>query len=204
MGQNDFMPPLILASSSVSRAHVLASAGVQFVQDAPRVDEGAVKERLQNEKASAAECAETLAKLKAIKVSHKHKKALVVGADQVLECDGNWFNKPVDIEQARISLLALRGKTHQLWTCAAVARGGGVIWKHVSVAHLTMRPFTESFLNWYVARAGDLVTQSVGAYQLEGPGAQLFSKIHGDFFAILGLPLLPLMAFLRESEAVLI
>ena len=202
MGKNDMMAPLVLASSSGSRARVLASAGLNFIQDAPLVDEAPVKERLQNENASAAECAEALAKLKAIKMSYKHKKAFVIGADQVLECDGNWFNKPVDVDQARNLLLALRGKTHQLWTCAAIAKGGAPIWKHASVAYLTVRPFTDSFLDWYFARVGDLATQSVGAYQLEGPGAQLFSKINGDFFAILGLPLLPLMAFLRESEAV--
>lgn len=193
---------LILASASKSRATLLRSAGVSVEIIPAHADEDAVKASLKAEDATAAQCAETLAELKAIQVSQRHHNALVIGADQMLECDGVWFDKPADMAGARNHLVNLRGKTHALPTAVAVALNGARIWHHVAIPRLTMRPFTDAFIDTYLALAGAAVLTSVGAYQLEGPGAQLFSRIDGDFFTILGLPLLELLAFLREHEVV--
>ena len=193
---------LILASASKSRATLLRSAGVSVEIIPAHADEDAVKASLKAEDATAAQCAETLAELKAIQVSQRHHNALVIGADQMLECDGVWFDKPADMAGARNHLVNLRGKTHALPTAVAVALNGARIWHHVAIPRLTMRPFTAAFIDTYLALAGAAVLTSVGAYQLEGPGAQLFSRIDGDFFTILGLPLLELLAFLREHEVV--
>jgi septum formation protein len=152
--------------------------------------------------ASASDLAETLAELKARKISGRHGGALVVGADQVLDCQGKWFDKPVDRAAARAQLLDLRGKMHELISCVCVLRDGERLWHHIGRARLTVRPFTESFLDDYLDQVGDAVLQSVGAYQLEGRGAQLFSRIDGDYFTILGLPLLPLLDFLRNHGVV--
>jgi len=195
-------PPLILASASKSRANMLRAAGVPVEIVPAHADEDAVKDALKAEGASAADCAVALAELKAVQVSQRHHGVLVIGADQMLECEGRWFDKPKDMEGARGHLLAMRGKTHVLPTAAAVALNGAVIWHHVANPRLTMRPFSDAFIDEYLALAGNAVTSSVGAYQLEGPGAQLFSRIDGDFFTILGLQLLDLLAFLREHEAV--
>ena len=194
--------PLILASASKSRANMLRAAGVAVEIVPAHADEDAVKASLQAAGATAADCATALAELKAVQVSQRHPEVLVIGADQMLECEGRWFDKPKDQEGARGHLLAMRGKTHVLPTAVAVALNGAVIWHHVASPRLTMRTFSDAFIAHYLALAGDAVTTSVGAYQLEGPGAQLFSRIDGDFFTILGLPLLDLLAFLREHEAV--
>lgn len=192
--------PIILASASKSRAAVLRAAGVVVDIVPANTDEDSVKASLKAEGATAAQCAETLAELKAVQVSQRHDNALVIGADQMLECEGFWFDKPADLAGARRHLLNLRGKTHVLPTAVAVALNGARIWHHVALPRLTMRSFSEAFVDSYLAEAGAAVLTSVGAYQLEGPGAQLFSRIDGDFFTILGLPLLELMAFLREHE----
>ena len=193
---------LILASASKSRANLLRAAGVAVEIIPAHTDEDSIKVSLKAEDATAAQCAETLAELKAIQVSQRHDHALVIGADQMLECDGAWFDKPTDMAGARDHLVAMRGKTHALPTAVAVALNGARIWHHVAVPRLTMRPFSDTFIDGYLELAGPAVLTSVGAYQLEGPGAQLFSRIDGDFFTILGLPLLELLAFLRENEVV--
>jgi septum formation protein len=142
--------------------------------------------------------AEALAELKALSVSGE-REALVIGADQMLAVDGRVMDKPQDIAEARQHLLMLRGKTHELLTAAVVSRGKEIVWRHVDVPRLTMRDFSDAFLDDYMLRAGENTLRSVGAYQLEGLGAQLFARVEGDYFSVLGLPLLPLLAFLREQ-----
>ncbi|MDX2221809.1 MAG: Maf family protein [Rhodospirillaceae bacterium] len=190
--------PVILASASTSRARLLRSAGVPFSQVAAAVDEAAVKAALHAEGATAADCAETLAEMKAVKVSQGQPDALVIGADQLLDCRGAWFDKPQDMAAARRHLTALSGTTHTLATSVVVAQGGARIWHHAEQPALTMRTLSEAFIAHYLDAVGDAVLSSVGAYHLEGRGAQLFTRIDGDYFAILGLPLIPLLAFLRE------
>ena len=192
--------PLILASASKSRANLLRAAGISVEIVPAHADEEAVKASLKAEGATAAQCAEMLAELKAVQVSQRYDNALVIGADQMLECDGVWFDKPADMDAARSHMMILRGKTHVLPTAVAVALNGACIWHHVAMPRLTVRPFSDAFIETYLESAGTSVLSSVGAYQLEGVGAQLFSKIEGDFFTILGLPLLQLLAFLREHE----
>ena len=193
---------IILASASKSRATLLRAAGVNIEIIPAHADEDAVKASLKAEGASAADCAEALAELKAVQIAQRHHEALVIGADQMLECEGRWFDKPADLAGVRAHLTALRGKTHVLPTAVAVALNGSVIWRYVASPRLAMRPFSDAFIETYVSLAGTAALSSVGAYQLEGPGAQLFSRIDGDFFTILGLPLLELLAFLREHDAV--
>ena len=192
--------PLILASASKSRANLLRAAGISVEIVPAHADEEAVKASLKAEGATAAQCAEMLAELKAVQVSQRYDNALVIGADQMLECDGVWFDKPADMAAARSHMMILRGKTHVLPTAVAVALNGARIWHHVAMPRLTVRPLSDAFIETYLESAGTSVLSSVGAYQLEGVGAQLFSKIEGDFFTILGLPLLQLLAFLREHE----
>jgi septum formation protein len=193
---------VILASASKSRAQVLRAAGVAIEIVPSHADEESIKASLKAEGATAAQCAETLAELKAVQISQRYPEALVIGADQMLDCEGQWFDKPVDMAGARNHLLTLRGKTHVLPTAVCVALNGSRIWHHVALPRLTVRPFSEAFIDIHLAQTGTAILSSVGAYQLEGPGAQLFSRIEGDFFTILGLPLLELLAFLREHDVV--
>jgi septum formation protein len=193
---------VILASASKSRASLLRAAGIAVDIVPAHADEDAVKASLKAENASAAQCAEVLAELKAVQVSHRHPEALVIGADQMLECEGLWFDKPADMAGARNHLVALRGKTHTLPTAVAVVLNGSRIWHHVATPRLNVRNYSDAFIETYLESAGTAVLSSVGAYQLEGLGAQLFTHIDGDFFTILGLPLLPLMSFLREHGVV--
>ncbi|MFP5514152.1 MAG: Maf family protein [Alphaproteobacteria bacterium] len=190
-------PLLVLASGSRTRAAMLEQAGVSAILDKPLVDEDEVKAAGRAEGVPADAVAEALAELKAQRITRRHPGALVVGADQMLECEGRWFDKPADRAAARAQLLDLRGKTHRLVSCAVVVRDGERMWHKVDSARLTMRNFSEPFLDDYLDRVGDDVLHSVGAYQLEGLGAQLFQRVEGDFFTILGLPLLPLLGFLR-------
>ncbi len=194
--------PLILASASKSRANLMRSAGLAFEIVPAHVDEDAIKASMKAEGASAADCALALAEFKAGTVSQRYPEALVIGADQMLDCDGVWFDKPKDAAGARNHLLTLRGKTHVLPTSVTIALNGAPIWHHTGTPRLTVRSFSDAFLDEYLAAVGEAVTSSVGAYHLEGRGAQLFSKVDGDFFTILGLPLLELLAFLREHRVV--
>ena len=194
------MTPLILASSSVTRRHMLEAAGLAVQFEAPDVNEMPIKTAARRAGLTAGEAAARLAEAKALAVSGPD--GLIIGADQILECDGIWHDKPANLDAARQQLLALRGRSHRLWTAVVVARTGIAVWRHIAAAELTMRMFSDDFLDGYLSRVGTNALSSVGAYQLEGLGIQLFEKIEGDFFTILGLPLLPLLGYLRQSDAV--
>ena len=187
----------MLASASSARAQVLDGAGIPYLRDPASIDEGEIKSACRAKGATVV--AEALARAKAEAVSPRHHGALVVGADQILECGDTWFDKPADGERAAAHLRSLRGRTHRLVSAVCVVRDGKRIWRHVETARLTMWGFDDAFIDRYLERAGPAVLESLGAYRLEGVGAQLFSDIQGDFFAILGLPLLPLLAFLRRN-----
>lgn len=193
------MVEIVLASASAARVAMLRNAGVDLIADSPAIDESEVKEALKADGASAGDVTETLAELKAMRVSRRHPGSLVIGGDQVLECGQTWFDKPADAEHARAQLFALRGKVHVLVSSAVGVRDGERLWHHTDQAQLAMREFSESFLDEYLTACGSDVLESVGAYQLEGRGAQLFQRIDGDFFTILGLPLLPLLEWLRAQ-----
>ena len=194
------VPALILASASASRRQLLTNAGLVFDIETSGVDEDEVKLSLLGERASPQDVAETLAELKAKRVSARHPAAMVIGADSTLACNGRQFDKPPTLAAAREQLLALAGQSHELCSSVVVARAGVRLWHCNEQARLTMRPFTDSFVDAYLARAGEAVTTSVGAYQLEGLGAHLFSRVDGDYFTILGLPLLPLLSFLASHR----
>lgn len=196
------VPPLVLASASAARAAMLTRGGVAFVKDASAVDEDEIKRAMRAEGASADDLAVALAEMKARQVGRRHPGALIVGSDQVLVCEERWFDKPADRAAARAQLLLLRGKSHMLISAAVVLRDGERLWHHIGRAQLTVRPFSEAFLDDYLDAAGDAILGSVGAYQLEGLGAQLFSRVDGDYFTILGMPLLPLLDFLRNHGVV--
>jgi septum formation protein len=193
------MPPLILASGSATRQAMLRAAGIDFTVDVAAIDETSVLESLEAEGAKPRDAADMLAEMKAQKVSAKHTGALVIGADQILSLGSKFFAKPADMADARKQLQDLRGHTPQLTSAAVVARDGTAIWREVHEAKLTMRSFSDAFLDDYLAKASKAVLTSVGAYQIEGLGAQLFSRIDGDHFTILGLPLLPLLDMLRTQ-----
>jgi len=188
---------VILASASPARRDLLRNAGVHVQVEPAHIDEDQVKTALHADSASALQAAETLAELKAARISAKVGPALVIGADQILDCEGRWFNKPADRAMAAAHLRALSGKRHTLATSVCVMRGGTRLWHHNEAAHLTMRPLDDDFIAGYLAAAGDDVLSTVGAYRLESLGAQLFTHIEGDFFTILGLPLLPVLENLR-------
>lgn len=190
-------PPVVLGSGSATRAHMLRRAGIDFTVDAAAVDEEEIKNSLRSAGADSSDVAEALAELKAARVSTRHPGALVIGADQILDCDGIWFDKPRDMTAAGRDLAALRGKMHMQVTAVCVVRDNAVLWHHTDRARLTMRDVSDDFLDGYLAAAGEAILGCVGAYRLEDLGAQLFSRIEGDYFTVLGLPLLPLLDFLR-------
>jgi septum formation protein len=190
---------LVLASKSAARRAVLEGAGVPFEAAVAGVDEEAVKAGLLAEGASPREVADALAELKAIKVS-RGRPEFVVGADQTLEFEGQLYDKAETVDEARERLKALRGKPHRLHSAVVVAKEGAPIWRELATATLTMRDFSDEFLEAYLAQEGEAALGSVGCYRLEGPGAQLFSRIEGDYFAILGLPLLGLLDLLRRHR----
>ena len=191
-------PPVVLASASAGRAAILKNAGVVFTVDPTHVDEDAVKQAMRDDGASVADVAQALAELKSTRKSHQHPGALVIGADQMLECNGEWFDKPVGRTGVRAQLEALSGRTHTLHSAVCVACEGAMIWHRRDRADLTMRVLSTAFLDGYLADEETALADSVGGYRLEDKGAQLFEEIRGDYFSILGLPLLPLLAFLRE------
>lgn len=190
--------PLVLASTSPTRVRMLRSCGLAFSQVAPAVDEDAVKTACRDAELNGERTAERLAEAKALAVSTRVAGALVIGADQLLVAGDRWFDKPATVERARETLQALRGCRHRLISGVAVARDGAVLWTHVAVAELEMRCYSDAFIEWYLATAGASVLDVVGACRLEGLGAQLFATIDGDYYTILGLPLLPLLGYLRQ------
>jgi septum formation protein len=196
-------PAVILASASKARRTVLEGAGLRFETRVAGVDEAAIKEAAQAEGISPDAAALILADAKAERVAAHAPDALVIGADQLLVCDGAWFDKPPDMAAARAHLQHLRGRRHELVTALVCHRAGQRIWQHVAKPRLTMRDFSDTFLEAYLAAEGEALLSSVGAYRLEGHGAQLFDRIEGDQPAILGMPLLPLLGFLREHGVLL-
>jgi septum formation protein len=200
-------PELILATASAARRAVLAAAGLRFTAQAAAVDEASIKESAQAEGIPVADAAMLLAEAKAQRIARRHPDALVIGADQMLVCEDRWFDKPAGMAAgmagAREHLRALRGRTHELVSAMVCWRGGARIWQHVARPRLTMRDFSDEFLDAYLDAEGEAVLTSVGAYRLEGLGVQLFDRIEGEHSAILGLPLLPLLGFLRQHGVLL-
>ena len=189
-------PAIILASGSASRRALLRGAGVNAETVPPLVDEDAAKLAMRDEGLSVRDQAMQLAELKAQKVSASHP-GLVIGGDQMLALGDEAFDKPRDLDGARTHLRRLSGQAHTLETAIAIAEDGQLVWRHLARPKMTMRHLSDTFIEAYVETCGDALLTTVGAYQLEGPGAQLFSRIEGDYFSILGLPLLPLLDYLR-------
>ena len=169
---------------------MLANAGVPFTTSVASVDEAAIKASMQATGADVADVAELLAATKAQQASRNHEGSLVIGADQMLDCDGEWFDKPDSPPAARNQLEKLRGRTHELISAVCVVRDGDVLWHHIDRAKITIRPFSAAFADRYIEKMGENICATVGGYELEGLGAQLFSRIEGDYFTILGLSLI--------------
>ncbi len=180
---------------------MLRRAGLDIHIRPGRIDEQEIAASLHADGAEPGDCALLLAELKAVRISRDHPGALVIGADQMLAQGNHWFDKPVGRAGALAQLQALRGQRHTLFSAVVVARNGVRIWHHLAEAHLTMRALSDAELERYLDRAGDAILSSVGAYHIEGLGVTLFQRIEGDSFTIMGLPLLPLLAFLREHDA---
>jgi septum formation protein len=189
--------PVVLASASAARKAMLERAGVSVVAQAAAVDEEEIKHSFRAAGLKADEVSEALGELKAMRVASRHPGHLVLGADQMLDCGGEWFDKPADREEAKRHLQALRGKSHRLVSTVVAVMNGQRHWHHTDSATLTMRNLSDDFIDRYLDEMGDAVLSSVGAYQLEGLGAQLFNRIEGDYFTILGMPLLPVLDYLR-------
>jgi septum formation protein len=192
------LPKLILASASKVRSQILADAGVLFEVEVSNVNEGVIK--ATGNAQAVEEIALELAVAKAQAVSAVHPRSLVIGADQILECEGALFDKPVGIMGAVRHLETLRGKEHRLITAACVVQAGRTLWQVSDDVRLSMRDLSDDFIQSYLNQAGEGVLESVGAYRLEDLGAQLFNSVEGDFFTVLGLPLFPLLEFLRGQE----
>ena len=192
---------LVLASASAVRAQLLASAGIEAEIDPAAIDEAPLKRECREIGRDAGECALLVAEAKAKTVADRHRGALILGADQILECEERWFDKPSSLAEARTQLAELNGRQHRLVTAATILRDGKSLWRAVERPVVTMRRFSDAFLERYLAAMGERVLKSVGAYELEGFGLQLMQRVEGDYFAVLGLPLLPLLAFLRTIGA---
>lgn len=198
------VPDLILASGSASRRALLLAAGLSFTVTPADVDEAKVKQRARTTGADAASTALCLAKMKAQAVAKDNPESIVIGADQLLVCEGRWYDKPADITAAGEHLRALRGRRHDLITAAACYQRDQCLWHHVVAPRLTVRHFSDHFLAAYLAREKDAVTGSVGAYRLEELGIHLFDAIEGEHAAILGLPMLALLSFLRQRGVLIL
>jgi len=187
---------LILASSSPTRKTLLENAGLLVETIPARVDEEAFKDALLAEGADARDVADALAEAKARKVSLKHPDALILGADQTLGLRDTVLSKSPDRDAARATLQSLRGERHQLYSAAVIFREGKALWRHVAVARLQMRAFSDAYLDTYLDRNWPAVAGAVGAYHLEGEGIRLFSRVDGDYFTVLGLPLVEILSYL--------
>jgi septum formation protein len=196
---------LILASGSKARKTMMQAAGLTFDVVPADIDEDAIRTSMMLESGTveAADVASVLAMEKALLVSRTHSKALVIGSDQVLALGRRHFTKAATEADAREILAALRGGTHELVSAVALAQGGEIVWQAFDSAQMTMRAFSDDYVDSYLKDAGDAALQSVGCYELEGFGVQLFEKIEGDYFTILGMPLLPLLAELRRRDVVM-
>ncbi len=194
---------LILASSSPTRAKLLEGTGLSFEIVPPTIDESVIKEILKSEETQPQDIAELLAETKAADIARSHPGSLVIGADQVLALDDEIFDKPKTSEEARATLFKLRGKTHKLISALVLFRETEVIWRHSETAELTMRDFSPEFLGNFLAHSTDEIYSSPGAYRLESFGIHLFEKINGDYFTILGFPLIALLNRLREEGYIL-
>lgn len=190
------MSPLILASTSSTRRQLLVNAGLSIEVEQPRVDEEMIRDGMFAEHHTPRDIADALAEAKATRISQKRPGARVLGCDQVLDFEGELLSKPETIEEARTQLLAMRGRRHDLLSAAVICEDGAPIWRHIGTARLTMRNFSDIWLDDYIARNWPDIAGSVGAYKLEAEGVRLFSQIEGDYFTILGLPLLDLLRFL--------
>lgn len=190
------MPNIVLASGSASRRALLAGAGIPARNIKPNVDEESARASFRSENMPVRDQAMQLAEMKAVKIS-RAEPGLVIGGDQMLNLEGTAFDKPIGMDGARKHLLAMSGKTHVLETAIVVAENGMPVWRYLARPKLTMRALSEEFIDQYLEETGEVILDTVGAYQLEGLGAQLFSDIEGDYFTILGLPLLPLLDYFR-------
>ncbi|MGH1458283.1 MAG: Maf family protein [Paracoccaceae bacterium] len=190
------MAHFILASGSASRADMLRRAGLAFDIQKPRIDEEMVRDALLGDGAKPRDIADTLAEMKARKVSEKKPDALVIGSDQVLDHAGDLFSKPADIAEAKAQIRRLSGQKHQLLSAAVICENGKPIWRHVGVVRMQMREISEAYLDAYLARNWDSIRHSVGGYKLEEEGVRLFSRVDGDYFTVLGMPLLEILSYL--------
>ena len=194
---------LLLASSSPTRQGLLGAAGLSVGSISPRLDEDALRSALVAEGTDPVDVAAVLAEGKALKISARHPESLVIGCDQILDLDGVCLAKPEDRAAARAQLITLRGHPHKLHAAAVIAQGGRPVWRHIATATLSVRSFSDAWLDAYLDRNWPAVSGSVGAYHLEGEGVQLFDRIDGDRFAILGLPLVQLLEYLRVRGEIL-
>ena len=192
---------IILASGSAIRRKLMTDAGLDFEVIMKPVDEAAIKDSMLSESVRLRDIADALAEAKSLRVS-RVEDGLVIGADQIMVMDNQLFDKPKTIDEARERLKLMRGKTHYLMGAVVISENGKPVWRHMAKTKLTMRAFSDTFLEDYLEKEGELVTKSVGAYRFEGLGAQLFSHVEGDFFSILGLSLLPVMDYLRTRGAI--
>lgn len=189
--------PLILASASPARAAMLRAAGLEFSIHPAAIDEVSLQKKMRDTLVPAEVIATTLAQAKALSVTHQNPDAFVIGADQILYCQGRVFSKATTPDDAAVNFRLLRGRTHELISAVCVSHRNKVVWSHVERAKLTLRNLDDAAIDSYCARAGDVLTTTVGGYALEGLGSWLFERIDGDFFTVLGMPLLPLQHFLR-------
>lgn len=187
---------IILASGSAIRREILTNAGLDFEVIVKPVDESAIKDALLEENVAKKDIADALAEAKSLRVSRNYP-GLVIGADQIMVMDDHLYDKPKDMAEARARLLSMRGKEHQLIGAVVISENGQAVWRHISRTRLFVRDFSEVFLDEYLEAEGEDILSSVGGYKFEGRGSQLFSRVEGDFFSILGLSLLPVLDYLR-------